>query len=575
MAEEKKPKIDLKARLGKGAPTPTPAPVGCAPAAAASQPAVPPPGVSGPGLPVPPGVPVGAAAARSVEPARRGHGAARQSLAPQMPAQPQRIEVDEMARPGGHGKARDGLVFAGIALVMARAVGFVGGQAKETGNGRAQRASKTPKELKTDVDAAQGKLEDLASKLEAGREQLTRRIRRRRARSRRISPTSSARSTSTSTAASSRVAASAASRRTRRRPLFDFVTSVQALNDHKTRGQEPAHEAREAPHRADRSGARPARDPVRGARRRQHAARIPAATTTATSRRSSRRISFTRENPRSRPSSRRNFSGPERRRPQVQGRPINEPAAIYVDAGQLRRPSAPARRSRRSRSSAIKLGDLIHEIRGEAKPARTRGRGAKPGLLERADKLSKGLEKVAHRRREADALRARARRPHPAARLRVDLGADVDVAAQQERACARGAVGLRRRRRGAEPPRCARGEHDDAVPAPATRRRAGLGHDVASLRFGSTRTAALRPLGRRARRRREAAADRRFRRSATSFGFDVGRRVTPRRPSSPRTAETTSTFTTRCLVGLAHGEAAARRCSARSCRAAARARRGG
>src|SRR5207245_11624718 len=68
MAEEKKPKIDLKARLGKGAGGATPPP----PVAGIPVPAVPSAGASatageasptgspgGGGLPVPPGIPVG------------------------------------------------------------------------------------------------------------------------------------------------------------------------------------------------------------------------------------------------------------------------------------------------------------------------------------------------------------------------------------------------------------------------------------------------------------------------------------------------------------------------------------
>ena len=70
MAEEKKPKIDLKARLGKKDAGATPAP---APAAAPSAGGLPPPDVGTPvapptprptpGLPVPPGIPVGPAPA--------------------------------------------------------------------------------------------------------------------------------------------------------------------------------------------------------------------------------------------------------------------------------------------------------------------------------------------------------------------------------------------------------------------------------------------------------------------------------------------------------------------------------
>src|SRR3984885_12412600 len=66
MADEKKPKIDLKARLGKtqvgaqappagGLPAPTPAP----PPAGRGVAGPPPTPTPGPALPIPPGVPVG------------------------------------------------------------------------------------------------------------------------------------------------------------------------------------------------------------------------------------------------------------------------------------------------------------------------------------------------------------------------------------------------------------------------------------------------------------------------------------------------------------------------------------
>src|SRR6185295_8820861 len=144
MAEEKK-KIDLKARLGKGAPTPTPAPVGAAPAAVTSQPAAPPPGVSGPGLPVPPGVPVGAA----IDPSNPLAAVVAPRPMAAAPAQAQRIEVDEVAvQQAAAGARKTGMVFALVALLLGAGVGFVGGQAKEAGDGSKQ-ARNDAKELKT------------------------------------------------------------------------------------------------------------------------------------------------------------------------------------------------------------------------------------------------------------------------------------------------------------------------------------------------------------------------------------------------------------------------------------------
>src|SRR5438477_7330540 len=69
MADEKKPKIDLKARLGKTqlggsqapamSPTPMPPGMGSRAPVPGAPGSAPPPGMSGPGIPAPPGVPVG------------------------------------------------------------------------------------------------------------------------------------------------------------------------------------------------------------------------------------------------------------------------------------------------------------------------------------------------------------------------------------------------------------------------------------------------------------------------------------------------------------------------------------
>ena len=106
MAEEKK-KIDLKARLGKGpAATPAPSPV-AGPTPSAPAPAVaaiPTVGSSGPGLPVPPGVPIGSPALDPSNPLSAV--VAPRPVAMAAPQVAQRIEVDEMAVQQAAGRAR-------------------------------------------------------------------------------------------------------------------------------------------------------------------------------------------------------------------------------------------------------------------------------------------------------------------------------------------------------------------------------------------------------------------------------------------------------------------------------------
>lgn len=191
MAEEKKPKIDLKARLGKagGAPPPGAAPGGVpgptpAPGAVAAVPA-PMPGPSNPlggGLPVPPGTPVGPPPAfgggvANLDPSNplAAAVAPARSMPPRAappPPQPQRIEVDEMAvQEARKGGMKQGVIAGLVAAVVLGAVGFIAGGAQETSKGRA-RAVNDAKSLSADVTKSKAQLEDMAKKLEAGRDSL-------------------------------------------------------------------------------------------------------------------------------------------------------------------------------------------------------------------------------------------------------------------------------------------------------------------------------------------------------------------------------------------------------------------
>src|SRR5438045_1996856 len=109
MAEEKKPKIDLKARLGKasGAGTPAPGVAGAPSFGSRPPPAIPPPVVPGSpvGPPSPFGPPTGLGPAIDPSNPLAAVAAPYRPPQPPQPAAAQRIEVDEaqvqQARSGG------------------------------------------------------------------------------------------------------------------------------------------------------------------------------------------------------------------------------------------------------------------------------------------------------------------------------------------------------------------------------------------------------------------------------------------------------------------------------------------
>ena len=159
MAEDRKPKIDLKSRLqkmgGPTGPTPHPPTAGSVPVPSRvmspvpAHPSVsPPPGMTRSGRPIDPASPL-AAVANSF-----GPGAGIAAL-----AQPQRIEIDEtvvrQARRGGFkGGLVVGIVFGGILLVL----GWVGGNASTQGSARAQ-STRDAHELAADLLKAKDSLE--------------------------------------------------------------------------------------------------------------------------------------------------------------------------------------------------------------------------------------------------------------------------------------------------------------------------------------------------------------------------------------------------------------------------------
>ena len=196
MAEEKKPKIDLKARLGKtavGGATPPPPAAGLqvrtpapptpgndipvpAAAAASSSPAL--RGAPPPGIPVgpPPGFgrspgafnldPSNPLAAAIAPPARPA------AAAPPAPPQPRRIEVDEMAvQEARKGARKQGLVMGLVVALVLAAVGYIAGVSITENNARKQSVGHA-QQLAAEVDTSKGKLNSLAEKLEGGRKDL-------------------------------------------------------------------------------------------------------------------------------------------------------------------------------------------------------------------------------------------------------------------------------------------------------------------------------------------------------------------------------------------------------------------
>ncbi len=177
MAEEKKPKIDLKARLGKGAAPPSQTSAGGIPVPAiSSSGAVPAPSPSG-SLP-PPGVPVGPppsfGSSVKIDPSNPLAAAATpyRPSTPAPPPQPQRIEVDDMAVQQARKEAmKKGVVFGLVAAVATTAIGYFAGGAIEMGKGR-QKSVGDAKSLAGDVATSSKQLQTIAEKVEAGRKSL-------------------------------------------------------------------------------------------------------------------------------------------------------------------------------------------------------------------------------------------------------------------------------------------------------------------------------------------------------------------------------------------------------------------
>jgi hypothetical protein len=409
MAEEKKPKIDLKARLGKGAGGATPPP----PTAGIPVPAVPAPAASGGGggggmanvpssapgggggLAMPPGIPVGPPPAfgkvshAALDPSNPLAAAATpyRAPAPPPPPQPQRIEVDEMAvQEARKGARKQGLIAGLVAAAVLGAIGYIAGGAMETNKGR-QKSVGDAKSLAGDVAKSRDQLKTIADKVEAGRNSLLKDKKFPDALAKELGGInvdfdgnklagvrfSGFPQETTST-------------------LIEYITSVQTLNDRKTaiigllqRLQKPITEqltqgqktninyvvffGRQDPSRNPFAMLAPLTKPIEAAN--PTAIALPA--------------EFTATDP----TTRQNISAPK----YTTGN-LDKPSAVYVLPKSIEA-ACPSETSGSIAQLGSQLSRVITDIRGEqAAPGGDVVTETKPGLLDKADKLGTNLNRV-------------------------------------------------------------------------------------------------------------------------------------------------------------------------------------
>src|SRR6187551_2695786 len=167
MSEDKKPKIDLKARLGKKTVS--------APATGPGGSIPPPAGIpkpSGVGIPAPPfQSPSQTSRPAPMVDASNPYGAMQPSVAPRAESAAIRIEMSDdvmRAQKGGRTKV---LVLAIVTAFLGGFVGFTLGGASERGKGT-DAAMEGAKDLTKDIEAANKKIEELADVLKTAKEKL-------------------------------------------------------------------------------------------------------------------------------------------------------------------------------------------------------------------------------------------------------------------------------------------------------------------------------------------------------------------------------------------------------------------
>jgi outer membrane murein-binding lipoprotein Lpp len=166
MSEDKKPKIDLKARLGKKTVS--------APATGPGGSIPPPAGIpkpSGVGIPAPPFQPSHTSRPAPMVDASNPYGAMEPSVAPRAEPATIRIEMgDDVMRAQKGGKAKV-LVLAIVTAAIGGFVGFTLGGGAERAKGQ-EAALQGAQDLTKEVQAANTKIEELANVLKAAKEKL-------------------------------------------------------------------------------------------------------------------------------------------------------------------------------------------------------------------------------------------------------------------------------------------------------------------------------------------------------------------------------------------------------------------
>jgi hypothetical protein len=407
MAEEKKPKIDLKARLGKtnlGGPTPAPpagipVPAGGGGGNNALNTGTPqssprPPSA---GLPVPPGIPVGPPPAMgkptpglSLDPSNPLAAAIAQrapvSQPPRaQPAQPQRIEVDEMAvQVARKGAFRGGLIAGIVVALIFAVVGFIAGGAQETSKGR-QTSVNHAKSLAGDVQKARDQLKTIADKTDDARKVLAGKK----------FPDTLAKdlggiNVDFDGGKLAGVRFSGFSQETASQ-LIEFITAVQTLNDRKnatanllSRLQKPINDSFNAGQKVNigyvvlLGGPKdPAGNPFG----------VLAPLTKPIEVADPQRLSLPADLEATNP-----LTGGNTKAPAYKGGPLDKPAAMYVIPKSVNA-ACPSETTGQIAQLGGQLSHLINDIRGE-NPVPGEIQEPKPGLLDRADKLITALNKI-------------------------------------------------------------------------------------------------------------------------------------------------------------------------------------
>ena len=398
MAEEKKPKIDLKARLGKTAvQTPPPAATGPISGRPGAPVPLPGPARGNPLAAPPPGVLVGPPpfAAASATPAAIDPSNPLAAVAsPYRPppthapvAQPQRIEVDEMAvQTASRGARKQGIIVGLVFAVVLGGVGYVAGGASEQSAGRSKSKGDAV-ELSANVTKARDALKGLADKMEAGSKMLS---------NDRKYPDALAKDLGglnvdfDGTQLAGRRFSGFPQETTH--DLVEFITSVQGVNDRKeiiqgllTRLQKPITEQLAVPAGQQKVSYVVGVDKDPSGNLAAFLSPLSAAIP-VTAQNISLPAKFTFANP---------GGGGNTELPRYTGGDISkQPAALYV-VPKTFETACPSATGGQIVQLAAQIGGFIRDVRGEQQGTPTDAvQDSKPGLLERADKLIASLNKI-------------------------------------------------------------------------------------------------------------------------------------------------------------------------------------